>query len=52
MNIDITEAELEEIKKLNNFDLIMFLSELNDFGVQKARDLLEIQLKAKAEGRL
>lgn len=40
-NIDATAEELARIRALDDFDLKMLLSEINDFGWPIARTLLD-----------
>ena len=39
-NIDITKEELAKVRSLEEFDLVMFLSELHDHGWPVARKTL------------
>lgn len=45
-NIDLTADEASFIRALGDFDLKMFLSELNDHGWEAARKLLPLILEA------
>lgn len=47
-NIKVTKAELDQIRRLPDFDLIMLLSELNDHGWVHAQILLKDIIKALA----
>ncbi len=48
-NIDITEAQLASVRNLTDFDLVMFLSELDDHGWEVARETLRLILAASLE---
>ena len=51
-NIKLSKEELKFIKSLDDFDLIMFLSELNDYGIKaalKTLSLIERVYKLKKE---
>lgn len=39
-NIELTEHQLKQIRSLADFDLTMFLSEINDHGWDAAEELL------------
>ena len=41
-NIEITKLELDQIRKLPDFDLTMFLSEIHDHGWPKSRRTLQM----------
>lgn len=46
-NQNITPQELANIRKLDDFDLTMLLSEIHDHGWPIARETLKLILKAK-----
>jgi len=51
MNIEMTEEEMAKVRLLDDFDLIMFLSEINDHRWEVARETLKIiPVKNKGEG--
>lgn len=45
-NIEITTKEIAQIRELDDFDLTMFLSELEDHGWLYARKLLVLIVEA------
>lgn len=47
-NQKITSEELAAIRKLNDFDLTMLLSETNDHGWAIARTLLPMMIRMEA----
>ena len=46
-NQQITQTELAIIRQLDDFDLTMLLSEINDHGWQEGRKLLQMIWKAR-----
>ena len=46
-NIEFTTKQLKDIRSLDDFDLIMFLSEMNGYGYFTALKLLDTQIKLK-----
>jgi len=46
-NLSIPDEVLMKIKKLNNFDLLMLLSEIDEYGWEKAKVTLEMILQQK-----
>jgi len=48
-NIEITEAELRELRQLADVDLVMLLSEINDRGWEAAKRTLAAMLVALDE---
>ena len=46
-NQDVTKKELEAIRALSDFDLIMLISEIHDHGWDTGRSTLRLQPKAK-----
>lgn len=48
-NQKITAEELADIRKLADFDLTMFLSEVHDHGLANALCLLPMMPKAKSK---
>jgi len=48
-NIDITPEEIRQIRGLPDFDFIMILSELHDFGWPMTRKTLAKAVEALAE---
>jgi hypothetical protein len=54
-SIQISKTELEQIRRLDDFDLTMLLSEIDDFGWQRkgnigGRALLPMIVKARIKG--
>ncbi|MBR9682366.1 MAG: hypothetical protein GOV02_01705 [Candidatus Aenigmarchaeota archaeon] len=41
-NIKLSDDEFNFVKSLEKFDMIMFLSEINDHGFERARTLIPI----------
>jgi len=41
-NIKVSRLELDFIRSLKDFDLTMFLSEINDHGWNQARELIPL----------
>jgi hypothetical protein len=50
-NIEINHAECDEIRKLNDFDLEMLLSEINDHGWVVARQTLSAMVEALTKSK-
>lgn len=48
-NIKVSESVLRRIRALDDFDLRMLLSEINDHGWDVARKLLDVIEKTNAE---
>ena len=48
-NIEITEAQLRELRQLPDLDLVMLLSEINDRGWEAAKRTLAAMLVALEE---
>lgn len=46
-NIKVTAIELAVIRSFSNFDLTMFLSEINDHGWEQARLLIPLIVKSQ-----
>ena len=46
-NQNVSEKELEAIRALDDFDLIMLISEVNDHGWKMAQGTLRLMPKAK-----
>jgi len=51
-NLTYTTHQLIEIRNLPDFDLIMFLSEINDHGHESALQILELQTKLTNKSKL
>jgi hypothetical protein len=47
-NVTMSNSELESIKKMCDFDLIMLVSEINDHGWEVARRLIPMIQEATA----
>ena len=45
-NIELSDDEFNFVKSLGKFDMIMFLSQINDHGFEKARDLIPVMKEA------
>jgi len=46
-NRNVTKPELDKIRRIDDFDLIMLISEINDHGWNVARRTLEIMPEPK-----
>lgn len=46
-NQDVSNDELRKIRHLDDFDLIMLISEINDYGWEMAKTILKLMPEGK-----